>query len=106
MMKFVELHRAKLPDWQIPRDGQVSILMVHDPRGGHCTLPGDEVVLRELAQWIRSNRPDWKTGLGHAKATSYQGLFKVSPPELEWIPMCYLAFAGRLVHDIGSPNPT
>ena len=32
MMKFVELHRAKLPDWQIPRDGQVSILMVHDPR--------------------------------------------------------------------------
>jgi hypothetical protein len=74
MMKFVELHRAKLPDWQIPRDGQVSILMVHDPRGGYCTLPGDEVVLRELAQWIRSNRPDWKTGLGHAKATSYQGL--------------------------------
>jgi hypothetical protein len=49
MMKFVELHRAKLPDWQIPRDGQVSIPMVHDPRGGYCTLPGDEVVLRELA---------------------------------------------------------
>jgi ATP-dependent Lon protease len=58
MMKSVELHRAKLPDLQIPRDGQVSILMVHDPRGGYCTLPGDEVVLRELAQWIRSDRPD------------------------------------------------
>ena len=95
VMKSVKLHRAKLPDLQIPRDGQVSILMVHDPRGGYCTLPGDEVVLRELAQWIRSNRPDWKTGLGHAKESSHQGLFKLSPPELKWIPMYYLA-ASRL----------
>jgi len=62
MMKSAELHRAKLPDWQIPRDGQVSILVVYDPRGGHSTLPGHDVVLQELAEWIRSNRPGWNAG--------------------------------------------